>query len=164
MIERSLPEGVLNDLVSNARAHGCTFYSAAYAASVLATVSVNRPERLDNIALLRCAIPVSLRHKDILTRDVGLQAALGFNVLVCADLGRFLHDSHHISVADIWALGREVSAQLKAQRSAMDTVALWGEWMSAASVPPDVAIAMARYAFPMDLSLDFMYSAPKPTE
>ena len=118
-------------LVSTARAHECTFFTTAFAATALATLSVNPPSTQENLAAFQILTPISLRYKGILTRDEGLPSAVGFCVLASENLGRFLRSSPNRSVAleDIWVLAKEISAQVKEQSREMHTIALWSERM-----------------------------------
>lgn len=120
-------------LVNTARAHGCTLFPIASAASAFAALSVSPPDpqHLDDLAAFQLVAPISLRRKGILTRDDGLPSAIAFCPLVSKDLGRFLRSSpdHKVSMEDIWILAREINDQLKGLSHELPTVALWAEQM-----------------------------------
>ncbi|PSS22639.1 hypothetical protein PHLCEN_2v3066 [Hermanssonia centrifuga] len=127
---RQLSPETVKGLVQNARKNGCTFYGIAFAAMALASLRVNPPKRNDpghvtekELATFVHCSPLDLRPRNLDVKRVSegdVMSALGYNVLVARDLGRFLKGEE-----DIWALARETRAQLDDQRQYMDRVGSW---------------------------------------
>ena len=93
---------------------------------VLAVLRVNPPVASDGLAVPVLFTPVNLRHKGLLTdRDDEVLSALGYNVMVARDIGRFVRSSPSGNTDDIWIVAREVRAQLQSQQDQQSRVGSW---------------------------------------
>ncbi|PSS22630.1 hypothetical protein PHLCEN_2v3057 [Hermanssonia centrifuga] len=127
---RQLSPEAVKGLVQNARKNGCTFYTVAFAAMALASLRVKPPRRDHSgyatdkeLATFVYCSPVDLRPRNLDVKRMSegnVMSALGFNVLVARDLGRFLTGEE-----DIWTLAKETRTQLDDQRQYMDRAGFW---------------------------------------
>jgi hypothetical protein len=104
-----------------------------FAAEMLAMLRVNPPTRKDDITTPFFPSAFSLRSK-YLTNDPLDKAnrevvgALGFNILLARDLGRFVVDDAHNKnklIDDVFVLAEEIRVQVDEQRKYMDRASLW---------------------------------------
>lgn len=87
---------------------------------------VNPPAVTEGLSIPSLANAVNLRYKGLLTdQDDEVLSALGYNVMVARDIGRFVRSSRSGSTDDIWVVAREVHAQLQAQQDQQARVGSW---------------------------------------
>ena len=127
---------MLTALVREARSHGCTFFSAAYAAALLSTLAITRPTNIAELAVAGWAVPANLRDKGILIQDRDVPSALGCAIVVPDDLERFKHDGNKPALDEVWTLAREVGTQTQEQLPQLPKIALWGEQLDVFALPP----------------------------
>ena len=144
-IHRTLSRKVTESLVAAARLRGCTFFAVAYAAAVLATLSVRRPVDANRSTISHWFIPHNLRSQEILAQMSDVANALGVVVLDPGNLQRFLEREVAPSLEDLWVLAREVKVQIDYQRGDMATVALWGGAMQVGSLDPALSERLSKY-------------------
>ena len=69
-------------------------------------------------------------------------SALGCFVLDAGDLGRFCREGGPPSTMDLWTLAKEINTQMLEQNPEQPSIALWGDKMHFASLPPLLLAAL----------------------
>jgi len=159
-ITRTLPPDIVNSLRTAANANGCSIFSLVYATMALTSLRIYPPseERLQSEISYPCVIaPVDLRH--LITDDPydktqwKARLAIGHAPYTTRDLGRFVHpqvtpdlsaggDEQKQLGQDVWALSKEIAAQLAVYKKYSDRAAVWTEevlWAAMASTAPSNA-------------------------
>jgi hypothetical protein len=103
-----------------------------FAAEMLAMLRVNPPSRTDEITTAVFPSAFNLRAKHLSTKPLDkanweVEGALGFNVLLARDLGRFATNEADDKklVEDIFVLAKDVHTQIEEQREYMDRASFW---------------------------------------
>ena len=134
-----MQEKTVNRIIETTRTHGCTFYTVAFAAMVLATIYVNPPDPdTQNLSVPVIFTPVNLRYKNIITRNEDVLSALGYNVLVAGDLSRFTGGSPRDATSAIWILAREVRTQMDKQTDQLQQIGIWAHEFIAKLMEPRI--------------------------
>lgn len=99
---------------------------------MLALLRVNPPTRKDDITTASYPSPFSLRAQHLVPNPLvkakwEVASALGFNILLARDLGRFVGEARDKKklVDDVFVLAREVRSQMDEQRKYMGRASLW---------------------------------------
>ena len=121
-----------------------SLFSTAYAAALLSTLAIRRPQDAEFLANAGWAVTVNLRDKDVLLQPHEASCALGVSILTAKGLERFVHDQNVPVIEDVWTLGREMGEQIDVQLKEMPTIASWGHKVDMGALPPELREAMFK--------------------